>query len=208
MNQDIIWLKDHKKPLKKNKNFNMFFLVIIIGTLIGLVLWHFFVNKVDALDVKIPESKNLTFNDKEPTALTISQIANELENADGKPILLYIYTTWCKICTNNFPEINELAREFQNTELKFLAIAIDRNLEAQHFQYYLNSFGNLYFEPKYLAFKDGFVEFLHKKHINYDNRIPFTVLISRQGDVIVKASGKRGKAALRKKIVKELYPSN
>ncbi len=208
MNNKIISLKDYKNSWKHKKPkeiIKMFFLVIIVGALLGLAIWQFFIENVANLDIKIPESKNITFNQQEPLPMTSGQIANEFEKAEGKPILLYIYTTWCKTCAKNFPTINEVAREFQNTDLKVIALAIDRDIEAKMLSSYLNKFGEVYFSPQYLSFKDGFLEFLQRKNIRYNNRIPFTVLISRHGEVIVKFSGTKNKNYLRNKILKELY---
>jgi thiol-disulfide isomerase/thioredoxin len=163
MNQKII-----KFPQNKNhKNFRMLFFVILIGAIVGMVSWQYFVENVASVDVQIPQSKNITFNQEVAQSMTTAQIANEFEKADGKPVLLYIYATWCGSCTKNFPVFNEIAREFQNTELQVIAIAIDRNMDEETLKNYLGRFGDYYFHPRYLAFKDGFLEFLNKKNIKY-----------------------------------------
>ncbi len=199
------YLRSLKKLKEKT---NMLFLVIVSGILIGLLVWQLFVENVANLDVKIPESENITFNDRIPEAMTTSQVANLFDNSEGKPILLYIYTTWCKICSKNFLNINEVAREFQNTDLEFIAIAIDKDLASESLQKYLNKFGNLYFEPRFLAFKEGFLDFLDKRKIRYNNRIPFTALISAEGEVSTKFVGTKRKNHLRNRIIKELYGLN
>lgn len=195
--------KTVKKKLGENKK--MFFVVITAGALVGMLLWDIFVENPSYLDVQIPQSKNITFNENQPQPLTTTQIANEFESFDGKPVLLYVYTTWCSVCSQQFPLINEIAREFQNTDLRVVTLATDRDLNPQHLQEYLNKFGDLYFPPRYLAFRDGFLEFLKKRGIKYQGRIPFTVLISRHGDVKLKYVGLKGKNYLRNKVIKELY---
>jgi peroxiredoxin len=185
----------------------MLFLSIIIWLLAGLVLWKYFVENIANYDVKIPQSANIKFNEKEPIGMTTAQVAVEFENFDDKPVLLYIYTTWCGVCTRNFEVFNEISREFQNTDLKVMALAIDRNLEAQKITDYFNKFGDVYFQPRYLIFKDGFIEFLHKKNIKYSGHIPFTVLIGKNGEVISKYTGVKNKNYLRNRIIKELYPN-
>ena len=141
----------------------MFFLAIVVGLTIGLLLWQFSVENFANLDVKIPQSQNIKFNDQLPIAMTTVQIANEFEKADGKPILLYIYATWCGSCSKNFPAINEIIREFQNTELQVITLSIDRDQEAEHLQAYLNQYGDVYFQPRFLAYKEGFLEFFIKE---------------------------------------------
>jgi len=196
-------LRNFRKKLGENKK--MFFVVIAAGALVGMLLWDIFVENPSYLDVQIPQSKNITFNEQNAQAMTTTQIANEFESFDGKPVLLYLYTTWCSICTQQFPIINEIAQEFQNTDLQTVALATDRDLDPQSLKEHLNKFGNLYFPARYLAFKEGFLDFLKKKNIRYQGRIPFTVLISRQGEVKVKYVGVKGKNYLRNKVIKELY---
>jgi thiol-disulfide isomerase/thioredoxin len=205
METKIITLKDYKRHLKFNKNKKMFFLVIVLATAIGLISWHFLVENMENMEITIPESRNIDFSHKEPEAMTTAQISNILENAQGKPLLLYIYTTWCKTCVKNFPIINEIAREFQNTELEVLTLAIDRDMTKAQLKNHLQRYGSIYFEPQFLAFKDGFMDLMKNKGISYNGRIPFTVLIAKNGDVITKFSGSKSKNYLRNKIIKELY---
>lgn len=216
MSQKIISFSDGKKQLQKksfqknmrNKlkgNSKMLFFVIAAGLLTGLVCWNYFVADFDNSDVKIPESKNITYNSKTPNAMTAFQVANAFDKFEGHPVFLYIYTTWCGTCKKSTPKINEILRELQNTDLRVMTLAIDRDLDAQSLQNHLNGMGDLYFEPNYLAFKGGFKDFLAKRKIKYDNRIPFAVLISADGEVVKTISMTRSKRHIRNKIIKELY---
>jgi thiol-disulfide isomerase/thioredoxin len=196
----IINLQNYQKP---KKNYKMFFLTIFIGAFAGFALWHYFVENIAALDVSIPPSKNISFSETIPLAMTTSQVADEFEKADGKPVLLYIYTTWCGVCKKNIPVVNEIAREFQSTDLQVITLAIDRGIDEKTLQNYLNGYGDIYFYPRFLSFKEGFIDLLKKKEINYKNRIPFTVLIGRNGEIITKFSGIKSKNYIRNKIVRQ-----
>lgn len=200
MNSKIVNFKDYKKSQSK---FKMFFLAIIIGIIGGFLIWNYFVENIAALDVKLPESSNISFNEKPAFAMTSAQIANEFELAQGSPILFYVYTSWCKICQKTTPAINEIAREFQGSDLKVLAIAVDRGMDEISLKDYMNSYGKIYFQMRFLSFKEGFVEFLKSRNINYNNRIPFTVLIARDGEIITSYSGSKSKNYLRNKIIRQ-----
>ncbi len=183
----------------------MLFFVIAVGITVGLVVWNYYVENVSHLDVTIPSSKNITFNNEQAMAMTTAQIANEFEKYDNKPILLYLYTTWCESCKKNFTTFNEIAQEFQETELHVMALAIYRDLTETALQADLNQHGAIYFYPRFLAFKEGFKDFLKQKQINYEGRIPFTVLIGHDGKIITKYAGVKNKNYLRNKIIRELY---
>jgi thiol-disulfide isomerase/thioredoxin len=200
MNNKIINLKTYKKSQSK---FKMFFLAIVIGLVGGLLMWNYFVENIATLDIKIPASNNISYNNKPAIAMTSAQISNEFALHENKPILLYIYTTWCRVCKKTTPIINEISREFQATNLQVLAIAIDRGIDEESLKEYLNSQGNIYFQIRFLSFKEGFLEFLKSKNINYKNRIPFTVLIDKNGEIITSYSGSKSKNYLRNKIIKQ-----
>ena len=206
--QKIIYLANRKKSQNQKKFSKMLFLIILLAALLGVFLWNKFIEETANLDVQIPESKNISFASQAPIPMSTEHVAQLFESADDRPILLYIYTTWCGICSKNFPILNEIAREFQNTELQIITLAIDRNLEPQVLRDYLNQFGEVYFEPRFLAFKEGFAEFLQKKQIRYGGKIPYTVLFSRDGEIITKYVGSKSKKYLRNKIISELYPRN
>ena len=82
-----------------------------------------------------------------------------------------------------------------------MAIAIDRDLSDERLMSQIEPLGNIYFQPKYLAFKEGFVELLRQKNINYQGTIPFTILISREGKILTKYIGVKRKDYLRNKII-------
>jgi thiol-disulfide isomerase/thioredoxin len=183
----------------------MFFPILMVGAFIGLVVWNYYIDPKMAIDVQIPTSKNISYNNQEPVAMSTASFINDYEGNEGKVILLYFYTSWCGVCKKNLPIFNEMAREFQNTDLYVMAIALDRDIDAQYLQSYLNQQGDIYFRPRYLAFREGFLEFLKKKNINYRGIVPFTVLISRDSEVVAKYNGYKSKEYLRNQIIKALY---
>ncbi len=207
MSDKIVQLAEFKSKTK-DKRIKMLFLIIIIAIILALLTWHYAIDNADLSAIKIPESRNVTYNSKPISAVTTMQIANEFNISDDKPVLLYIYTSWCNICVKNFPIFNEIAREFQSTDLRVIAIAIDRETTTQELEKYLNNYGNVYFETKYLANKEGFIEFLKKKGVSYNKMIPFTVLFSPKGELVLKYVGVKSKEKLRRAVIQQLYLKN
>lgn len=190
--------------IKDSEVKRMLFIIIIIGVIIGLFSWHYFVENVARNDVNIPNSQNITFNNEIAKAIDVNDIRQEFSASLSRPILLYFYTSWCSKCKKTTPIINELAREFQATDLKVIAVAIDKNIDAKFLGQYLNNYGDIYFEPSFLTSKVGFIEFLRERGVRYNKRIPYSILFSANMEVVANFSGSKSKNYLRNKIIKEL----
>lgn len=204
MNDNIIPFRRKTTFQKIIEAKKMLFLVIIVGLVVGLFVWQYFVENVARADVIIPNSGNITYNNEIAKAISSANLNDEFENFENSPVLLFMYTSWCSSCQKFLPVINELAREFQNTDLKVVAISIDKNISSKDLNDHLNKFGDIYFEPKYLYSKEGFVDFLKNKGIRYNKRIPYTVLFSPDREIVSSFSGIKSHNYLRNKIIKEL----
>lgn len=196
----------NSKFTKKQGFINRKMIVIILIFVLGLAI--FIWNKSSEQDAinhfQIPESNNITYETGIIKSVSPSDILNELESNIGRPILLHLYTTWCSVCKKQLPEINELSRKFQNTDLKLIVVAIDKNITTEDLTSYLNYYGNIYFEVRHLVYSDGLAELLKQRSIPYDKKIPFTVLISQSGEVVNRFNGYKNKNYLQKRIVKLL----
>ncbi len=185
----------------------MLFLSIISAIIIGSLCWNFFIENYKISDIEIPQSQNIRYN-KSVEFIDVSSFEKEFENHVNKPILIYLYTTWCQVCNQNFTVINEIAREFQNTDLKVFAIAIDRKISKESFDNYLSEINDIYFIPRALSNRQGFFDFLESKKIFYNDSIPFTALIGNDNKIICQFSGTKSANYLRNKIIRNLYPQN
>ncbi len=175
--------------------------ILIIVAVLSMIIWNNIVNG-EADNFKIPESNNKTYT--HPIAISPSDIINQIDNHKGKPILLYIYTTWCSICKQQLPSINEVSRKFQNTDLKVISVAIDKNIDDASLQNYLQFYQNIYFQPQYLVYSDGLGDLLIKKGIKYNKIIPLTVLIDRDGSIKFRFTGYKSTQSIARKIIKTL----
>ncbi len=187
--------------IKNLKRAKMIVAILIVVAILSTIIWSRYVQD-PSVHLQIPESNNITYN--QPKAIAPSDILTQIDNNSGRPILLYIYTTWCNICRHQLPNINEMARKYQNTDLKVITVAIDRNIDAQNLMEYLSEQKNIYFEPQFLVYTDGLGDLLAQKKIKYNKIIPLTVLIGRDGEVDTRFTGYKREGYLNRKIIKIL----
>ncbi len=194
------------KNLNKTKLANMLLITIFIGWLLGYFIWHIYIQKVANEKIKIPPSNNISYNQVLPDKIDAKQLINLVADAQGKPILLYFYTTWCGICVKNFDFINTLAKEMQNTNLQILAIAVDKELSALELQQYHNKNNqDLYFKPYILTSKAQFVDFLKQTEVDFRGAVPYTAIIGKDGKEVFNYIGIKDYDYLKSKVIKYLY---
>jgi len=184
----------------------MLLITIFIGWLLGYFIWHIYIQKVANEKIKIPPSNNISYNQVLPDKIDAKQLIDLVADAQGKPILLYFYTTWCGICAKNFDFINTLAKEMQNTNLQILAIAVDKELSALELQQYHNKNNqDLYFKPYILTSKAQFVDFLKQTKVDFRGAVPYTAIIGKDGKEVFNYIGIKDYDYLKSKVIKYLY---
>lgn len=183
----------------------MIIIIALIAVVIAVYGWNY-IYEEDSADVTIPLSNSVPYNFNDMRPIQPIEIINEIEKseANNQPILLYFYTTWCGVCKKQFPIINEMARKFQNTDLKVMVIAVDKDITPQKAADSLRDLNEFYFKPEYLSDRAGFKDFLATKSINFKNRIPFTIIVDRNSKIIAQFSGYKSMNYVNRKIMKSL----
>ncbi len=70
-------------------------------------------------------------NDSAP-AFTLKDLSGEdrsLKDFAGQVVFINFWASWCPPCKKEFPEINELANEYKDHNVRVLAIILDKSLE-------------------------------------------------------------------------------
>jgi thiol-disulfide isomerase/thioredoxin len=191
---------------KKSKDKKMIATILIIAFILSIIIWDRFIENSQIADFDIPPSENTTYS--KILSISPADMVEQIEDNAGRPILLHLYTTWCGICKKQLPVINEVARKFQNTDLKTIAIAIDKNIDDGALSNYLSGYGDIYFRPSHLLYNDGLTQALKKKGIKYSRIIPLTVLIAPDGKIIKRFTGYKPARYLERKIIKTLKNAN
>lgn len=176
----------------KNKNINhkMLLLVFIAG-FISLLLWHIINQENVEKPIFNPDINARNFHKEDFRGLYANELVAEIKSHKNKhPVFIYLYTTWCGVCADQFSDINKLAHNMQNSNLKFYSIAIDRNLTIDKIYTHFSSKGSLFFRPHFLINKNGFIEFIEEIGGNYNGAIPFLMIIDIEGNIHWEKQGK------------------
>lgn len=88
----LIYLTNFKKEKRKK----MIVAISAIVAFLALIMWKFLIENPSLSDIKIPESSNIIYH--KTIRLDPNDIISKIENEKGRPILLYVYTTWCGVC--------------------------------------------------------------------------------------------------------------
>ncbi|MAZ80455.1 MAG: hypothetical protein CMP18_01555 [Rickettsiales bacterium] len=211
MNEKVISLTDYKKVTKLQKiksKCKMFFLVIAGAIIISLVIWHFFVENIARYDVDIPKSDNINYQNSELIAIDNYKLAQLMHGNMKQLTIIYFYTTWCKGCIKNFKNINEIAREFQNSDLNLVVVAIDKEMNIKNLENYFTKYDKIYFKKYYLNDRDNFGQLLQENNINYQSKLPFIGFYDSNNELIEDFSGIKKYNFIRKKIINLLFLNN
>ncbi len=207
MDKKIISIKKYQNNKYISKF--MLFIIILLCVIVASLFWKFHIENQEILEAPIPVSQNIAYNDSRIALVESADLANQIQNNSNKPVLIYFYTTWCSSCKKNFANFNEIAREYQNTDLKIIAVAIDKDSSQDNLVKFLANKGDIYFQPQILLSKNGFKEFLQNFNIKYRGRIPYTALLSAEGKLLVSYSGakptKKLAIAIRQQILTTEY---
>ena len=104
-----------------------------------------------------------------------------LESLKGKVIFINFWATWCPPCIQEMPSIDRLKQTFKNrSDLVFLMVDVDGQYEAS--KAFMDE--NDYDLPVYTPQSEIPTAFL-------GNAIPTTVILDKQGMLVVRAEGGR-----------------
>lgn len=112
----------------------------------------------------------------------LTQTLRELSEWKGKVLVLNFWATWCPPCIEEIPAFVQWQEEYGENGLQFVGIAIDQEAAVVEFSAQL---GINY--PILMAGEAGLA--LTEKYGNRLKALPFTVIVSRQGDILLRHPG-------------------
>ncbi len=113
----------------------------------------------------------------------LSKLIQE-HKANGNITLVFVYGSWCPVCQRNFPQLQQLAKQYQNENLDILAFSVDQDKDK--LLHYLNKQFPIFF-PSYRLYSVDYEEVkkaFFNAGITYNHTIPFIAVFDRQGTLV------------------------
>lgn len=158
-------------------------------------------------DWKIQEAEGWK---KEPVTLeeaTLDTLKAVLKNNSGKYRLINFWATWCGPCVAEFSSLVEADKMYRNREFDFVTVSMDAKKSADKVLTFLQQ---KYASNRNLLFGDeNKYDLIEAVDEEWQGALPYTVLISPQGEIVYRQMGIIDPLALRKAIVKRIgryYP--
>lgn len=115
----------------------------------------------------------------------LQQQSREASDFDGQLVLLNFWAPWCAPCRAEIPMLNELQADYGERGLQILGPAVDQREAVEDFQQQTPiGYPVLLGLPQILRLQDGYGE----------QRLPFSVLVGRNGRVIYRHAGELKRA--------------
>jgi thiol-disulfide isomerase/thioredoxin len=119
---------------------------------------------------------------------TYEEFDRLIYRAKGSSVVVCIYASTCPASRNQIPILNQIGKDYGKNGLKLIVLSTDDSVDQ--LAGFLSG-GTLYFEPLWLSIKrtGGLAALMKEYGGNYQNLIPYSALINRQGTVIKDWSG-------------------
>lgn len=145
----------------------------LVAGLLGFAVYWF-------SGVESPRRPDFRLKDLSGTARSISEW-------DGKVVLVNFWAPWCKPCREEMPMLVQLQQDYGTQGLQVLGLAIDEPAPVQSFAREV--------PVNYPLFAD-LLPTLAVQEAFGDTRLPFSVLIDRQGRMVFRKAGALTRAEL------------
>ncbi len=100
-----------------------------------------------------------------------------LERYRGKPVVVSFWATWCEPCREEYPMLNELARQYAPQGLVVLGISLDEDSEITLVRHFLARYKPVF--PNYRKRPGSEEAFAHGVNPKWNGAIPATFFYSR-----------------------------
>jgi len=116
---------------------------------------------------------------KDPDLLDIQGYQNMLDQYKGKPLLVTFWATWCEPCRDEYPMLNQLAKQYAPQGLKVVGIDLDQDGDLILMRRFLARYKPIF--PNYRKKKGAEDTFSQGVMPGWNGAIPASFFYARDG---------------------------
>jgi thiol-disulfide isomerase/thioredoxin len=118
---------------------------------------------------------------KDPELIDIQGYQNILEKYRGKPLLVTFWATWCEPCRDEYPMLNELAKEYAPKGLMVVGVDLDEDGDLILMRRFIARYKPVF--PNYRKKKGEESAFMQAVLAGWNGSIPASFLYGKDGSL-------------------------
>ena len=119
---------------------------------------------------------------KDPELLDTQGYQKLLQQYKGKPLLVTFWATWCEPCRDEYPMLNELAKQYAPQGLKVVGVSLDQDGDLILMRRFLARYKPIF--PNYRKKKGEEDAFVQAVLPGWNGSIPASVFYAKDGQQI------------------------
>jgi thiol-disulfide isomerase/thioredoxin len=119
---------------------------------------------------------------KDPELIDVQGYQKLVQQYKGKPLLVNFWATWCEPCRDEYPLLNELAKEYAPQGLKVVGVSLDQDGDLILMRRFLARYKPIF--PNYRKKKGDEDAFVQAVMPGWNGSIPASVFYAKDGTQI------------------------
>jgi thiol-disulfide isomerase/thioredoxin len=116
---------------------------------------------------------------KDPELIDVQGYQKLLQQYKGKPLLINFWATWCEPCRDEYPLLNELAKQYAPQGLKVVGVSLDQDGDLILMRRFLARYKPVF--PNYRKKKGEEDAFVKAVMPGWNGSLPASVFFARDG---------------------------
>jgi thiol-disulfide isomerase/thioredoxin len=119
---------------------------------------------------------------KDPELINLQGYQKVLQHYKGKPLLVTFWATWCEPCRDEYPMLNELAKEYAPKGLRVVGVDFDQDGDLILMRRFLARYKPIF--PNYRKKKGDEDAFSEAVMPGYNGALPASFFYARDGKLV------------------------
>jgi thiol-disulfide isomerase/thioredoxin len=116
---------------------------------------------------------------RDPTMIDLQAYQKLLEQYHGKPLLVTFWATWCEPCRDEYPMLNELAKQYAPQGLKVVGVSLDDDGDLILMRRFLARYKPVF--PNYRKKAGGIDAFTQAVLPGWSGSLPVSIFYEKDG---------------------------